>query len=198
MTLSIPLADILAFRKLTRAYFAFLEVLFSSHIVFVLNLDTNTFMHIVGSLESGLKGLDTNISSQCASAVDNLAAYYFNNITMGEVPTSPTAINLARHIADCPNLFPEILKTLFEIVLFEDCGNQWSLSRPMLSLTIISEQIFSDLKAQILASQPVDQHQRLALCFDKLMADVTRSLDSKNRDKFTQNLTVFRHEFRVK
>ncbi|KAJ6307486.1 hypothetical protein OIU76_017309 [Salix suchowensis] len=98
----------------------------------------------------------------------------------------------------CPNLFPEILKTLFEIVLFEDCGNQWSLSRPMLSLTIISEQIFSDLKAQILASQPVDQHQRLALCFDKLMADVTRSLDSKNRDKFTQNLTVFRHEFRVK
>ncbi|XP_034921262.1 uncharacterized protein [Populus alba] len=198
MTLSIPLADILAFRKLTRAYFAFLEVLFSSHIVFILNLDTNTFMHIVGSLESGLKGLDTNISSQCASAVDNLAAYYFNNITMGEVPTFPTAINLARHIADCPNLFPEILKTLFEIVLFEDCGNQWSLSRPMLSLTIISEQIFSDLKAQILASQPVDQHQRLALCFDKLMADVTRSLDSKNRDKFTQNLTVFRHEFRVK
>ncbi|KAJ6694854.1 hypothetical protein OIU74_014060 [Salix koriyanagi] len=153
MTLSIPLADILAFRKLTRAYFAFLEVLFSSHIVFILNMDTNTFMHIVGSLESGLKGLDTNISSQCASAVDNLAAFYFNNITMGEPPTSPAAINLARHIADCPNLFPEILKTLFEIVLFEDCGNQWSLSRPMLSLAIISEQIFSDLKAQILASQ---------------------------------------------
>ncbi|XP_044460549.1 exportin-7-like isoform X1 [Mangifera indica] len=198
MTLSIPLADILAFRKLTRAYFAFLEVLFNSHITFILNLDTNTFMHLVGSLESGLKGLDTNISSQCASSVDNLAAFYFNNITMGEAPTLPTAINLARHIAECPNLFPEILKTLFEIVLFEDCGNQWSLSRPMLSLILISEQIFADLKAQILASQPVDQHQRLSVCFDKLMADVTRSLDSKNRDKFTQNLTVFRHEFRVK
>ncbi|KAG7020193.1 Exportin-7 [Cucurbita argyrosperma subsp. argyrosperma] len=87
MTLSIPLADILAFRKLTRAYFAFLEVLFSSHIVFILNLDTSTFMHIAGSLESGLKGLDTNISSQCASAVDNLAAFYFKNITMGEAPS---------------------------------------------------------------------------------------------------------------
>ncbi|KAF2323697.1 hypothetical protein GH714_036637 [Hevea brasiliensis] len=183
MTLSIPLVDILAFRKLTRAYFAFLEVMFSSHIVFLLNLDTNTFMHIVGSLESGLKGLDTNISSQCASAVDNLAAFYFNNITMGEAPTLPAALNLARHIVDCPNLFPEILKTLFEIVLFEDCGNQWSLSRPMLSLILLSEQIFSDLKAQILSSQPVDQHQRLSLCFDKLMADVTQSLDSKNRDR---------------
>ncbi|XP_019414777.1 PREDICTED: exportin-7 isoform X2 [Lupinus angustifolius] len=198
MTLSIPLSDILAYRKLTRAYFAFMEVLFNNHIVFILNLDTNTFMHIVGSLESGLKGLDTNISSQCASAVDNLAAFYFNNITMGEAPNLPASINLARHIAECPNLFPEILKTLFEIILFEDCGNQWSLSRPMLSLILVSEQIFSDLKAGILSIQPMDQHQRLSLCFDKLMADVSRSLDSKNRDRFTQNLTIFRHEFRAK
>ncbi|CAK9142141.1 unnamed protein product [Ilex paraguariensis] len=73
----------------------------------MLNLDTNTFTHIVGSLESGLKGLDASISSQCASAVDNLAAFYFNNISMGEASTSPAAINLARHISECPNLFPE-------------------------------------------------------------------------------------------
>lgn len=50
--------------QLTRAYFAFLEVLFNSHIVFVLNLHTSAFMHIVSSLESGLKGLDVGISSQ--------------------------------------------------------------------------------------------------------------------------------------
>uniref|UniRef100_A0A1J3EQ27 Exportin-7 n=1 Tax=Noccaea caerulescens TaxID=107243 RepID=A0A1J3EQ27_NOCCA len=198
MTLAIPLADILAYRKLTKAYFGFVEVLCSSHITFILKLDTATFMHLVGSLESGLKGLDTSISSQCAIAVDNLASYYFNNITMGEAPTTPAAIRFAQHIADCPSLFPEILKTLFEIVLFEDCGNQWSLSRPMLSLILISEQIFSDLKAKILSSQPADQHQRLSACFDNLMTDISRGLDSKNRDKFTQNLTIFRHEFRVK
>ena len=45
---------------------------------------------------------------QCASAVDNLAAFYFKNITMGEAPSSPAAINLSRHIADCPTLFPEV------------------------------------------------------------------------------------------
>ncbi|KAJ4968827.1 hypothetical protein NE237_015528 [Protea cynaroides] len=199
MTLSIPLADILSFLKLSRAYFAFLEVLFNNHIAFILRFDTSTFTHIVSSLESGLKGLDPNISSQCASAVDSLAAFYFNNVTMGEAPTSPAAVSLAQHIAECPSLFPEqILRTLFEIVLFEDCSNQWSLSRPMLSLILISEQIFTDLKGKILASQPMDQQQRLSLCFDKLMADVTQSLDSKNKDKFTQNLTIFRHEFRSK
>ncbi|CAO2833097.1 unnamed protein product [Amaranthus hypochondriacus] len=198
MTISIPLGDILVFRKLTKAYFAFLEVLFSSHIAFVLNLDTSTFMHFIGSVESGLKGLDTNITSQCASTIDNLATFYFNNITMGEAPSLPASISLARHIAECPTLFSELLKTLFELVLFEDCSNQWSLSRPILSLILISEQIYTDLKSQILALKPVEQHQRLASCFDKLMADVSRSLDSKNRDKFTQNLTVFRHDFRMK
>ncbi|CAI9102605.1 OLC1v1000900C2 [Oldenlandia corymbosa var. corymbosa] len=198
MTLSIPLADILAYRKLTKAYFGFLEVLFSSHLVFVLSLDTSTFMHIVGSLQSGLKGLDAGISSQCASAIDNVASFYFNNITMGEAPNSQAAINLARHASECPNMLPELLKTLFEIVLFEDITNQWSLSRPMISLILVNEQIFTDLKAHILSSQPAEQHQRLSQCFDKLMTDVNRSLDSKNRDKFTQNLTVFRNDFRVK
>ncbi|URE05702.1 hypothetical protein MUK42_19697 [Musa troglodytarum] len=198
MILSISLSDILAYQKLTKAYFAYMEVLFGNHISFILTLDTNMFMHIIASLESGLKGLDAGISSQCASAIDNLASFYFNNITVGEMPPSPATMNLARHVAECPNLFAEILKTLFEIVLFEDCGNQWSLSRPMLSLILISEQVFNDLKVQILASQPSDQVERLSQCFDKLMADVTRSLESKNRDKFTQNLTLFRHEFRVK
>ncbi|GAA0181833.1 transporter [Lithospermum erythrorhizon] len=141
MVLSIPLADILVYRKLAKAYFAFVEVLFNNHISFVLNLDTNTFVHIVCSLDSGLKALDGGISTQCASAVDNLASFYFNNITMGEAATSPAAINLAMHVAECPNLLQEILKTLFEIVLFEDnASNHWSLSRPILSLILINEQ----------------------------------------------------------
>ncbi|GMP77000.1 hypothetical protein CsSME_00033431 [Camellia sinensis var. sinensis] len=83
--------------------------------------------------------------SQRASAVDNLATYYFKHITVGESPTTPAALNLARHVAGCPGVFPEILKTLFEIVLFEDCGNQWSLSRPMLSLILISEEAEASL-----------------------------------------------------
>eukprot|EP00249_Psilotum_nudum_P023856 c29008_g1_i2 orf=146-1945(-) len=198
MSLAIPLVDIMAFRKLARAYFALLEVLCHNHTTVIVNLETSTFAHIVSSLESGLKCLDVGISSQCASAVDSLAVFYFNNITAGEAPTSPSAINMGRHIADCPNLFPEILKTLFEIVLFEDCANQWSLSRPMLSLILINEQIFNDLKAQILTSQAPDQQQQLAGCFDKLMSNISRTLELKNRDKFTQNLTIFRQDFRTK
>lgn len=198
LILSVPLVDIMAYRKLRAAYFSFLEVLISGHITVVLNLDSSTFMYIIGSLEAGFRGLDANILSQCASAVDNLATYYFNHITLADSPPTPATVNLVRHVSDCPNVLPEILKTLFEIVLFEDTGNQWSLSRPMLSLILISEEMFTNLKAQMLASQPVDQRQQFSLYFDQLMEDISRGLDSRNRDKFTQNLTRFRNNFRTR
>ncbi len=40
-------------------------------------------------------------------------------------------------------------RTLFEVVLFEECSNQWSLSRPMLPLILISEQIYNALKVRL-------------------------------------------------
>lgn len=105
---------------------------------------------------------------------------------------------MANHLAAEPNLLPEILKTLFEIILFEDCSNQWSLSRPILSLILINEQFYTTLKMQITSSLPSDKQQKLVGCFDKLMTDVSRTLEPRNRDRFTQNLTVFRHDFRTK
>ncbi len=106
--------------------------------------------------------------------------------------------NIANHVAQRPELFPQVLKTLFEIVLFEDCTNQWSLSRPMLSLILVNENIYNELKMQIVGSQPPERQVAMAACLDKLMQDVQRNLDPKNRDKFTQSLTAVRHEFRNK
>ncbi|KAG2403303.1 uncharacterized protein HKW66_Vig0185900 [Vigna angularis] len=213
MILSIPLADIFAYRKVAAAYFAFLDSLFSCHLSFVLSLDKTTFMLVVGSLESGLKDLSDKISSQCAYAIDNLATFYFTHVIVGELTTSPSALNVSGLISDCAELFSRILRTLFEVVIFEDRGNQWTLSRAILSIMLISEEMFTNVKAQILASyvwvnpyylqfsrasSPPDQHQRLSSCFDKLMTDVTLSLDGKNRDKFSQNLTKFKTEFCAK
>ena len=62
---------------------------------------------------------------------------------------------IGEHLRQRPELLPQTLSTLFEITLFEDCTNQWSLSRPMLSLILLNEQIYHELKHQIIASQPV-------------------------------------------
>ncbi len=62
---------------------------------------------------------------------------------------------IGEHLRQRPELLPQTLSTLFEVVLFEDCTNQWSMSRPMLSLILLNEQIYNELKHRIIASQPV-------------------------------------------
>ena len=101
------------------------------------------------------------------------------------------------------DLFAMQLGTLLHMIVFEECTNQWSLSRPLLALILICEDAYAAWKEQALhsmASHPQRQ-QTLALAFDKLMRDVPRgreaNLDVKTRDRFTQNLSQFRHEVRT-
>ena len=47
-------------------------------------------------------------------------------------------------------------------------------------------QIYTALRDRIVAAHPRDRQAHLSACLDKLMADVQRNLESKNRDKFTQ------------
>lgn len=49
---------------------------------------------------------------QCAYAADYLATFYFNHVTSGELPTTTSSLNLIRHVADCPGLFPEVSSLL--------------------------------------------------------------------------------------
>mmetsp|Transcript_25560 Transcript_25560/g.71479 ORF Transcript_25560/g.71479 Transcript_25560/m.71479 type:complete len:1067 (+) Transcript_25560:187-3387(+) len=205
MALSIPTADIMAFRKVSKAYFELVEVLCHNHSAVIAQCDTMTFSTIVGSLEQGLKSLDVAISSKCAAAVDNLAAFYFKCMSSASETGSATsstnaaaAAKMAEHIRAHPNQFPDILRSLFEIVLFEECSNQWSLSRPMLSLILINEPLYSTIRNQLIAGQPMDKQAHLSTCLDKLMSEVQCTLEPKNRDKFTQNLTIVRHDFRAK
>ncbi|EFJ44129.1 hypothetical protein VOLCADRAFT_65225 [Volvox carteri f. nagariensis] len=192
MVLSVPLADLLAFRKLAKAYFALMEVLAAGHASVVAAQDTRTFVFLMSSLEMGLKSLDVSVSSSCASAVDNMASFFWRHVASAAAGHPETSV--AQH----PNIFPELLRALFEIVMFEECSNQWSLSRPMLALVLINGSMYNDIKAGLIASQPPERQAHLASCLNKLMVDVAPSLDPKNKDRFTQNLTVLRHEYRSK
>ena len=47
-------------------------------------------------------------------------------------------------------------------------------------------QIYTALRNRIVSAQPMDRQAHLSQCLEKLMADVQRNLEPKNRDKFTQ------------
>ena len=90
------------------------------------------------------------------------------------------------HLQKQPDLLPGLLNTLFEIALFQECANQWSLGRPMLALILVNEPVYAQLQARIISSQPVSRQAIVKTCMDKLMDDVQRNLEAKNRDVFTQ------------
>ena len=126
-----------------------------------------------------------------------------------------------------PEILQQMLQTVLNIIMFEDCRNQWSMSRPLLGLILLNEDYFKvkrgdcitfgkissrkrntnikstlvkrpihfqNLRDQVISSQPSDKRGSMMTWFDNLMEGIERNLLTKNRDRFTQNLSVFRRD----
>jgi exportin-7 len=76
---------------------------------------------------------------------------------LASLHANPNTQAMEQHLRARPELLPAVLTSLFELVLFEDVGNQWSLSRPMLALILVNEDIYLELQRQIIAAQPADR-----------------------------------------
>lgn len=92
LALAIPLSDILAYAKLSRAYFNLLDILCLQHIQTLAARDSNTFSFIVSSLDAGLKALECSVSTTCSTAIDNLAGYYFKAINSEDSPSQAAQV----------------------------------------------------------------------------------------------------------
>lgn len=184
------LDDVLSYPKLSKAFYLFVEILFRNHIATVLGLDTSVLMKMMNAVHDGLQSSDAMLSSLCANTIDHLATFYFEN---GTKENKVSVQMLKKHLAAQPNLFDSLTSTLFNLLLFGSPQNHWAVMRPMLSIILASESSLKNYKDQLSRSQP-SQENRLLLeeAFGKLLSDINRSLDSTNRDRFTQKLTAFR------
>ena len=48
-----------------------------------------------------------------------------------------------------PEILQQMLSTVLNIIMFEDCRNQWSMSRPLLGLILLNEDYFQSLRDQV-------------------------------------------------
>eukprot|EP00586_Coscinodiscus_wailesii_P002586 CAMPEP_0172484254 /NCGR_PEP_ID=MMETSP1066-20121228/11629_1 /TAXON_ID=671091 /ORGANISM="Coscinodiscus wailesii, Strain CCMP2513" /LENGTH=1123 /DNA_ID=CAMNT_0013248627 /DNA_START=273 /DNA_END=3644 /DNA_ORIENTATION=+ len=188
LALGVPLEDVLAYPKLSKAFYGFVEILFRNHIATVLALETNILMQLMNAVHEGLQASDAMLSSLCANTIDHLATFYFENANKDKMAMH----NLNKHLAAQPNLFSSLTATLFNLLLFGSPQNHWAVVRPILSIILASESSLNAYKEHLLASQSPENQNLLNEAFNKLLADVNRSLDSSNRDRFTQKLTAFR------
>ncbi|XP_030921427.1 exportin-7 [Geospiza fortis] len=159
LLLSIPHSDLLDYPKLSQSYYSLLEVLTQDHMNFIASLEPHVIMYILSSISEGL----TALGNACGSPL-LLLGFGGPPLTLG----SPC----------------QMLSTVLNIIIFEDCRNQWSMSRPLLGLILLNEKYFSDLRNSIVNSQPPEKQQAMHLCFENLMEGIERNLLTKNRDRW--------------
>lgn len=188
MILSVPVDDVIAYPKLSKAYFGFVEIFFRHHIKSVLALETGLLMQLMNSVHEGLQASDPQLSSLCANAIDHLATFYYENINKDKIEMH----NLNKHLTAQPNLFSSLTATLFNLLLFGAPQHHWAVIKPMLSLMLASESSFTSYKDHLISTQTPENQQNLNESFQKLLHDVQRSLDNANRERFTQKLVTFR------
>ena len=204
LAMSAPLADVLSYPKLAKAYFAFFEIVFRNHLAHALaHCEGGVFLAILRALHDGVAHADAALSAQCAAAIDHLASFYFavgaREQSRRQPPRAADAHALAAlraHLGREPDVLRALIATLFGQLLYGPPSSHWAVTRPVLPLVLADRAAFDAYREQLLASQPPEQRQRLAECFAKLLGDVQPHLEPNNRDRFTQRLSAFRIEAR--
>mmetsp|Transcript_3775 Transcript_3775/g.5903 ORF Transcript_3775/g.5903 Transcript_3775/m.5903 type:complete len:1113 (-) Transcript_3775:236-3574(-) len=193
LCLQIPLTDVIAYLKLSRAYFSYLEILFRNHLDVLAGLDSPVFIQLIKTNQEGLQSSELSVSAQCASTIDHIATYIFLN----QNREKPTVLQIRKHMQSEPTIWHELMTTLFNSLLYATHANHWAVTRPILSLLMASESAFTDYQNQLISTQTPENQEKLREEFSKLTADIQRSLETTNRDRFTQKLTMFRLNVRV-
>ncbi|CAH1642048.1 unnamed protein product [Spodoptera littoralis] len=202
LLLSIPQTDLLDYPKLSQTYYVLLERLAQDHMPFLASLQPDATLYILCSISEGLTALDTSVCTGCCATLDHIVTYLFkqlvqkssNKVSNPRQPPPETSNMFIEVLQRRPEIMQQLLATVLNVIMFEDCCNQWSMSRPLLGLILLNEEQFARIRQDMIAQQPRDKQEQLALWFNGLMAGIEPNLLTKNRDRFTQNLSMFRRD----
>ncbi|KAM5298237.1 LOW QUALITY PROTEIN: ran-binding protein 17 [Ctenodactylus gundi] len=200
MLLSVSHSDLLQYRKLSQSYYPLLECLTQDHMSFLANLEPPVLLYVLTSISEGLTTLDTVVSSSCCTSLDYIVTYLFKHIAKEGKKllqcreATQAGQRLLHFLQQNPDVMQQMMSVLMNTIVFEDCQNQWSVSRPLLGLILLNEKYFSELRASLTNGQPLAKQETLVQCFRNLMEGVEQNLSVKNRDRFTQNLSIFRRD----
>ncbi|OQV16693.1 Exportin-7 [Hypsibius exemplaris] len=195
---SLSHSDLLEYPKLGSAYYTLLHQIGLNHIDFLVSVEVPVFLYILDSITKGVNAIDNNMCNNSCSALDSLLTHLFRELQRRQKhPELATQDNRSSALVvyeGQPTRFQQILAGLLRVIMFDDGRNQWNYSRPLLVLIFLCDRHFQELQPRIVQSYPEDKRNQVAHCFTVLMEGVEKNLTNKTRDRFTQNLSVFRRE----
>jgi exportin-7 len=143
LLLSFQQTDLIVYSKLSQAYYGLLEILTADHMSFISMLEPQVFLYILSTISDGLASIDSIISTSCCTALDHIISYLFKCLSKQkrQQQNQQQVVPLIEVYQREPRVFQQLLTTLINIIVFEDCRNQWSMSRPLLGLILLNEEV---------------------------------------------------------
>ncbi|XP_063684072.1 exportin-7-like isoform X3 [Bolinopsis microptera] len=189
---ALPDRALMEYPKLSSAYYSLMDIVTQDHMTLLGNVDPNVIVYILSTLAEGIASVDVTVSTACCSSLDNVITFIFKKTKRnGET----MVVEKLRDIVKMQNnVFQQIMNSIVHIVMYEECKNQWSMSRPLLGLILLNQDYFKEMQQNFVSMQPPDKQGLLAKCFENLMTDVEPNLLGKNRDRLTQNMALFRRD----
>ncbi|KAG9445689.1 hypothetical protein H6P81_011817 [Aristolochia fimbriata] len=194
--------ELLKYPKLCRDYFVLLCHLLEVYPEKVVQLSPEAFAHVIGTLDFGIRHQDTEVVSNCLSALKALASYHYKERSAGKE-------GLGMHADGCndPNgkfqegILSRFLQSLLNLLLFEDYSNDLvgSAADALLSLILCEQSLYQRLGQELLERQEdpaVKLRLRNALEALTSSNQLSLSLDRINFQKFRKNLENFLIEAR--
>lgn len=194
-----PVEDFHGYPKIAQNYYNLLENVTQENMPYITNLCTDVICAILKSVQSGITSLNVVVMTSACSVMDIILNYLYKRIRRGaaastKVGQEPEGDNMIRAIEENPHILADLLQTLVSIMLFGDSKCQWSLSRPMLGLILIQQDVFEKVKTDLTRQQTFEKQPKFEEAFTQLMNGVENSLSVKNKDTFTQNLSKFKRD----
>uniref|UniRef100_A0A183BLN1 Importin N-terminal domain-containing protein n=1 Tax=Globodera pallida TaxID=36090 RepID=A0A183BLN1_GLOPA len=195
--------NFLAYSKVAQCVYYWVDIVTQGSMAYVSKLDEQIFIAILRAVHKGLLSVDTTICSTACTILDQILDYVFDRISrplVQEILPSckePEGEKWRDAIDRHPEILYDLLNTIFAQLLFEEVKCQWSMSRPLLGLIILtaSSGRYEQCKNEFICQQPTQLQQPLEQAFSRLMDGVREdNVSLKNKDNFTQNLSSFRKE----
>ncbi len=193
--------DLLEFKKLCDSYFDLVSHVIESYPEKIILLESNLFKMFMESMSHGLRHYDTTVVRNTLSAIEQFATFIAKS--KGLVINSRAKQFQSQHnLALCTEVLQSFLRTLFEILIFENFTSELldAYGSAVLSLLVSESQVYMNIANQVLQQETNDaKKQRLMSAFQLLIQDNNvqmNRLDRPNRIKFRKNIRKFVSEVR--
>ena len=205
---TIPSEDLLSYPKLSRSYFALMESITDEHLSVLPDMGYDLYLRMMQLWNEGVKSVDQVVLQDCCNAIDDMATHiqtiqqrqqHHGNSSKHRKYQGGDDNVIIKYYMMNQNVYTSLMQTLFNEMLMNE-ENQWALSRPLLPLALMDRQSFHthiqhviETTAAMTAS-PGNRRQVLFMASERLLNDMEPQLSSKNRDRFTANLSSLKRE----